>query len=195
MKKEREEQAVKEQASAGVLANKAWAWDNGGVAQEKAGNLCNSKYLEEFVEFARDKQDEGVLIVMDVDNLKEVNTNFGYMVGDELLEALVNILCEHVGEGNLVCRLGGDSFAVFVNSIWSDSRLGDWSETIIALIEDEVMRILDPDNELLVSVSIGIARKPQEGVNYESLYSSAMKALNHIKENGKRGYFLAHAFE
>lgn len=128
----------------------------------------------------------GVLFMLDLDNFKSVNDNFGHAAGDKLLKAVGRILNETFRTDDIVARVGGDEFVVFLSG--SDN---------VKLAEQKGRELLDRVRELRVegidavaSVSVGAARAPANGRNYETLSVVADKALYQVKNSGKGGFAL-----
>ena len=60
---------------------------------------------------------KGALIILDLDDFKQVNDQFGHLTGDELLKSLAEILRSTFRSHDLIGRLGGDEFLVFVKDV------------------------------------------------------------------------------
>jgi len=56
------------------------------------------------------------ILSMDIDNFKEVNDQFGHLVGDQVLKRFAEVLSSTIREYDMACRLGGDEFVVIVNT-------------------------------------------------------------------------------
>ncbi len=156
--------------------------------------LWNRRYMEEYVEKGNPKDGKGVFMLLDMDNFKSVNDNFGHLMGDNVLVAFAKTLRESAGEENSVCRIGGDEFVVFLNDDYSEAKIREIARNLIASIEFEINKMLDFEEELKISVSIGIAMKPEDGKDFKTLYNNADKALYFVKRNGKRGYHFYHEY-
>lgn len=95
------------------------------MAQERADrrdpltNVYNRKIFESEVrEFMTSEEDrKGALIILDLDDFKQVNDQFGHLTGDELLKSLAEILRSTFRSHDLIGRLGGDEFLVFVKDV------------------------------------------------------------------------------
>lgn len=128
---------------------------------------------------------EGAFFIMDMDNFKGVNDTYGHMEGDRVLVRFARALNTVVEEGDIVARLGGDEFVIFSPERRDKNELGMKAQQIIRQIE---RGLVTPGRLLRVTVSIGIARAPLDGITYEALYANADRALYFTKNGGKNGY-------
>lgn len=82
--------------------------------------LYNRRGFFEFInkELSRARRDGSTfgILSMDLDNFKEVNDQFGHLVGDQVLKSFAEILSSTVRDYDMACRLGGDEFVVIVNT-------------------------------------------------------------------------------
>ncbi len=80
--------------------------------------LFNRRYFDEtldyWIERARSKNNSFGVILIDVDNFKSYNDNHGHASGDKLLQSVSTFLVNKVGIHDIVCRYGGDEFAIIV---------------------------------------------------------------------------------
>jgi diguanylate cyclase (GGDEF)-like protein len=150
--------------------------------------LWNRRYLEEYIEKGQKKQERGIFLLFDMDNFKVINDKFGRPRGDEILVSFANILQEHAGAENRACRIGGDEFVIYLSGTWPKPKIREMARNLIAAIEFEINKMFDLEEDIQISVSIGIAIKPNDGKDFNSLYNCADKALHFIKQNGKRGF-------
>ncbi len=147
--------------------------------------LWNRAYTEEKVGEMLSKGIKGALFMMDMDNFKAINDNYGHMAGDGTLKAFADALRKFAGEDDIICRIGGDEFMTFVAGPSSKSALGNHAADIIA----EMGCFLENSRfETNSSVSVGIAQFPEDGEDFKSLYNAADKALYCVKQNGKNSY-------
>ena len=121
------------------------------------------------------------LLYLDIDRFKEVNDRLGHGAGDSLLQELARRLRACVRESDTVGRLGGDEFVVVLAKVQSPEDM-----TAIA----EKVRLaacagFDCAGEsVTVSVSIGLARYPLDGDDYEQLLERADEAMYRSKRRG-----------
>ena len=122
--------------------------------------------------------------ILDIDNFKNVNDTCGHAVGDRVITDFARILKSSFRADDVVGRIGGDEFAVFVTA---PSR--EWVENKAAnLVSALHHRFEDEETSCPVSASIGISIVPEGGRDFESLYRNADIALYRTKKQGKNGY-------
>ncbi|MDE7287054.1 MAG: diguanylate cyclase, partial [Lachnospiraceae bacterium] len=155
-------------------------------------DLLNRRYMEKLLNQTETDGKKGFFMLLDLDNFKLVNDIFGHKVGDDVLVRFARVMEKQVGDENSVCRLGGDEFAVYFSGNYKKKDIISIASKMIAGIEYEINELLLDSGDLKVSVSIGIARKPEDGKGFTKLYSAADKALYFVKQNGKRGYHFFH---
>ena len=143
----------------------------------------------ELEKYARSTQGgHGALLMIDVDNFKNVNDTFGHSTGDSVLMCVSSIIHGAFKGMDVKGRVGGDEFMVFacdVSDAATACRLADSIGRQAAHAYD------GSDLEGLVSLSIGVSLYPQHGVSFHDLYISADKALYTVKNKGKGSYCVA----
>lgn len=122
------------------------------------------------------------LFFLDLDDFKFVNDTYGHAFGDFLLKELGKRLNENVRHGDLVGRVGGDEFILFLGHIPNNEMLLNKAEKILKIISQEFN---DGEYSHTIKTSIGIAVYPNHGTNFEDLYRRADIALYHSKRTGK----------
>ncbi len=127
------------------------------------------------------------LMMIDVDNFKNLNDTFGHQAGDEFLIKLAGELRTTFRESDIIGRVGGDEFFCLLKNI-SDA-------SIVLRKADELMsaihRVCRSYTDLQISVSMGISLYPKNGTTLSELYGEADGALYQAKRNGKNQYVLA----
>ena len=122
------------------------------------------------------------LLLIDVDNFKGVNDTYGHAVGDRVLKRVADILKHSFRSVDILCRIGGDEFAVVMTR--ANSSMAD-------LVLNKIQRANDllqhPKDDLPpVSLSVGVAfsdRKNPKG----DIFKDADTALYQVKESGRNG--------
>ena len=153
--------------------------------QDALTGLWNRAYTENAVNEMISQGEKGALFMLDMDNFKAVNDNYGHIAGDETLKIFAGTLKKFAGEGDVLCRIGGDEFMIFVKGVTEKSELGSRAADIISDFQKKFATL---SFETECSVSIGIAQTPEDGMEFNKLYNSADKALYYVKQNGKNAY-------
>jgi diguanylate cyclase (GGDEF)-like protein/PAS domain S-box-containing protein len=130
------------------------------------------------------------LLYIDMDHFKEVNDTFGHTSGDRVLEALVERLTRVLSSDAVLGRLAGDEFALFVDGL--SGEMDEVSEQVSQLART----VLDTagaafhinQQEVFLTVSIGIALCPRDADNVIDLIRNADAAMYHSKQNGGNTY-------
>ena len=158
----------------------------GAAYKDSLTDLSNRKVLENYI--ASHKDEKGYFLLLDLDNFKLVNDTYGHVVGDSVLVKLAGVFKDITDKNDIVLRIGGDEFAIFLPGERDREELKGFVRRLIATAEFEVSDLIADYSDFKVSVSVGIASKPGDANDFEDLYSDADKALYYVKQNGKRGY-------
>lgn len=126
---------------------------------------------------------EAALLILDIDNFKSVNDEFGHYGGDIVLKEAAKLLPDVFGKINIVGRLGGDEFTVYVKDAGDRTLLEQDCDLLCA----QMRQIRLPGSSKSFTVSVGVAIAAA-GATYNELYKNADKALYKAKENGRDGY-------
>jgi diguanylate cyclase (GGDEF)-like protein len=154
-------------------------------------DLHNHRYFQdqlgkEIKRLARSKEGLSILII-DIDDFKKLNDNYGHAAGDEFLRQLAGILRESVRDTDVLARYGGEEFVVIATGtkLAGAQMLAEKLRTTIAetsFIVDETMR------PRRVTVSIGVAEYMHSRTE---LFTSADAALYRAKDAGKNCVMIA----
>ncbi len=140
-------------------------------------------YFEQSVKIYLKHHTPGTLIMIDLDNFKYVNDNYGHGMGDKVLSLFGETLREVLSEKHLLSRLGGDEFCIYVRDITEKEKMGDISKRIQTVFFEKQNKELLPCQ---VSCSIGIVMYyGTSDKTFEQLYENADKALYLAKNSGK----------
>jgi diguanylate cyclase (GGDEF)-like protein/PAS domain S-box-containing protein len=124
------------------------------------------------------------LILLDVDNFKHVNEEYGHDVGDDVLRTLGNILSTQLrNSSDMAARLGGDEFAVLCFGDINEQTLHDVAERIHGQIGKAPLAT--PKGLLRFTGSFGLALSIADDSDWKSVYSRADAALREAKNAGK----------
>ena len=148
--------------------------------------LWNRNYTEEAVNKLFAAGESGALMMIDMDNFKAINDNYGHIAGDRTLKMFAETLEEYCDtEKDILCRIGGDEFVVYVRSATGKSELSNLAGDILS---DLCKKLDECKFDTNSSVSIGISQFPDDGMDFKDLYNAADKALYYVKQNGKNSF-------
>ena len=125
------------------------------------------------------------LMLIDLDNFKNINDTLGHHVGDQLLQNVALRLRECVRASDLVARLGGDEFVVVLPDIESPLTAARVASKIQSNLADSY-RIAD--HVLYATPSIGISLYPIDGSDPGTLLRNADTAMYHAKSAGRNNH-------
>ena len=127
------------------------------------------------------------MFVIDIDNFKSVNDTFGHLCGDRLIVETAMLLKKQFREDDIVGRIGGDEFVVFIKNIKSDDFIVNKAKYVCELLHLISKKSAQPCD---ISGSIGISIYPRDGDNYEEIFQKADSAMYEAKRGGKDNYFV-----
>ncbi|WP_151979901.1 GGDEF domain-containing protein [Acinetobacter guerrae] len=121
------------------------------------------------------------LMIIDIDNFKGVNDEYGHIVGDQVIKLVAEILKASVRNSDLIVRYGGDEFLVLVEEVSLEHAL-NLAEKIRFRLSQKAIQIQNFELPLYVSTSIGVAVGAD---NWLALFQKADQALLRAKAKGK----------
>jgi len=142
------------------------------------------------------------LLMVDLDDFKEINDTLGHPIGDEVLVAVAERLTENVREEDAVARLGGDEFAVLMAHGPAQAELDTVTQRVLDAFDEPMESNAGP---LRVTASLGLAvlgetaelggeeRDPDENSQADALMRAADLALYAAKAEGKHRWRRYHA--
>jgi diguanylate cyclase (GGDEF)-like protein len=145
--------------------------------------LYNHRFFQERLraELARANRshDSIALLMFDIDNFKKVNDVYGHAVGDQVLQGVGAMLKATIRTSDVVCRIGGEEFAVIMPSC----DVADATGFASRLMEGLATLNFDPAGRM--TVSVGIAQGPQHATNPTELVACSEAAMMTAKARGK----------
>ena len=124
-------------------------------------------------------------LMVDVDNFKQVNTDFGHPVGDIVLSTLAHLLEGKVRQIDVVARYGGDEFGIILPDTIGE-HAAVTAERLRSVVEDYDFSLSYPAlADVRMTISIGGAICPDDGVTKDELLEKADKALAKAERGGK----------
>ena len=138
-------------------------------------------YLNAFLEHTNQKELAMHLFMIDVDNFKKINDNYGHLIGDKVLIFLANLLKKTLRDGDKVFRYGGEEFVIVLNRI-TDEGCKLVADRLLDLVRNN--KLLSQNEQIAVTMSIG-ATQYKPGDTIETLIQRADEALYLAKKSGK----------
>lgn len=129
--------------------------------------------------------DRHAILFIDLDNFKNVNDTLGHDYGDLLLQQIADKITQLIAEDDLLARTGGDEFLLLRGQADDLDALDKLASSLISIAQHPFE--LD-DETIHVSMSIGIAIFPQNGLTVNELIKNADIAMYSAKSSGKCGY-------
>ncbi|MDI1292532.1 MAG: bifunctional diguanylate cyclase/phosphodiesterase [Methylobacter sp.] len=138
-------------------------------------------------------QHEFSLLMLDLDDFKDINDSYGHPTGDTALCSIANVLLEHTRNGDLCARIGGDEFAIIL------TETGPKGARVVAEKIGKALRELAitsaQGNRFHLTVSIGVSSYPVDGLTIDTLLEGVDAAMYKAKDMGKDSVFAFDATE
>lgn len=147
---------------------------------------------------AKRNQKAFALLLIDLDQFKNINDTLGHQIGDEVLRVAARRLNVNIREEDTLARIGGDEFTIILHDITNIQDVSTLSQKIIQAIKEPIE--ID-GHSLYVSSSMGISLYPQDSINANDLIKYADTAMYRAKDEGRDNFqfysadMTAHAFE
>lgn len=156
-------------------------------AIDAATGLLNKRAINEYaVERFQDSARSGYLVLLDIDDFKQINDRFGHMFGDEVIATTAEILRSVTQTRGMAGRFGGDEFMMILENVPTEDDL----RRVMKVIDKHAKWAFYEKEGFNVSFSIGISKFPEDGTTYEELFKKADKCLYIAKDKGKNRYII-----
>nr|WP_208449441.1 diguanylate cyclase [Paraburkholderia phenazinium] len=155
--------------------------------------VCNrasfEAQLKRSLRHAAESAERVAVCFVDGDRFKTINDELGHDAGDAVLRGIASRLKSNVRESDLVARLGGDEFVIVVKPLRDIKHVVALAESILSSIADPIA--LPSGDEIMVSLSMGIAIFPDHASDADSLLRVADAAMYRAKRNARGTYYVA----
>lgn len=145
-----------------------------------SNKLATERKIKDYM--AKNPDTQSMMFLFDIDNFKKINDTMGHAFGDEVLRSLGKQIGSIFRASDIVGRVGGDEFMVFLKDISNDQDILKEAEKVETFFKDfqagEYVKYK-------ATASIGAAIFPQEGEDFEALYKAADQGLYKAKKRGK----------
>ncbi|MBD8069735.1 GGDEF domain-containing phosphodiesterase [Bacillus sp. PS06] len=128
-----------------------------------------------------------VALILDIDGFKDINNHLGHSVGDEFLKLIANRLSNSMGSDEIIGRIGGDVFAIYLTGNYPQHKVIEYIENIQRKMKDP-FTVQESIKE--ISFCIGVAFYPKDGVDFFTLFRHADMAMYRAKQFGRSQFIL-----
>lgn len=155
------------------------------LRQDSVTGLLNRSYLIKQVR-KRLKKSGGTLLIVDLDNFKNVNDNYGHDHGDLVLVQVAEVLQSCFRKTDCIGRLGGDEFVIYMDASLADATLNVKMQELIHQVSALSQQY--PLSNLSISIGGCLCKK---GDKYSEVLKHADEALYQVKHSGKCGFVMS----
>ena len=157
--------------------------------------LVTRKYMIGYAKFLISNKKSFRLCILDLDNFKQINDNYGHVNGDLVLQKTSHDLMDYVGPSGLCGRFGGDEYLII---LYGEYNYDDTHAFLRNMFHDaksscnNVFRkaLKFDDFSPFVTATLGSASFPEDATNYEDLFLNADKALYRGKTKGRNCFII-----
>lgn len=153
------------------------------IQRDPFTQLYNKVATEHLINDAIASGQPGALFLVDVDNFKRINDQYGHAAGDSVLLSLATRLQGLFRKVDIVGRIGGDEFAIYLNYSANTDGLREKAEAICRIFSLPIEH--NSSVVMTVSGSVGGALFPSDAKDYSTLFTNADKAMYESKRRGK----------
>lgn len=149
--------------------------------------LYNRRHFNSMLEYEISRSErhshEFSILLLDLDDFKDINDSYGHPIGDTTLCGIAEILQRYLRKGDLATRIGGDEFAVILTETGNEGA-GRVAENLGRLLRDT--KFAGPDGIIFhITASIGVVTFPKDAQSVTDLLAGVDIALYRAKERGK----------
>jgi diguanylate cyclase (GGDEF)-like protein len=145
--------------------------------------------LKRSLRHALESAERVAVCFVDGDRFKTINDELGHDAGDAVLRGIASRLMSNVRESDLVARLGGDEFVIVVKPMRDIKHIVTLAKNILCSVSEPIA--LPSGEEIIVSLSMGIAIFPDHASDADSLLRAADGAMYRAKRNARGTYYIA----
>jgi diguanylate cyclase (GGDEF)-like protein/PAS domain S-box-containing protein len=144
-------------------------------------NMFHDRLAQDMLKADRDRRPLALLLI-DLDEFKEVNDTLGHDTGDLLLQEAARRISDCVRDSDTVARLGGDEFTIILHKLHDNSHIEDVAQKIIGKLANAFQL---GDEVVHISGSTGITLYPNDADDIDTLLKNADQAMYAAKRNGR----------
>ncbi|WP_242859287.1 GGDEF domain-containing protein [Caloramator mitchellensis] len=155
--------------------------------KDRLSGAYNYRYLEALINSKISKKEQFAICMMDFNNLKYINDNFGHVTGNQLIEFFAKVVNSAIDRNTVFCRYGGDEFCL-IHSDYDELKL--FINSINELLKT---RFIETNGtKIYTSVSSGLYKYTGEEVDFNFIIDKVDRAM--YKSKHKKGSEIVEAF-
>lgn len=148
-------------------------------------NLFNRrKFTEDITRHTSDNK-SGTILLLDVDNFKNINDTQGHRYGDKVLSHIAHLLQSTLSKKASVYRIGGDEFVVHLPGVVESVKIEDWLKSFFAALK---MNNYVDQIKNHITASVGIAKYPKDSKDADDILMKSDIAMYQAKKEGKNRF-------
>jgi len=185
--------AVSRQATVAISNARQYEQTRQSAMTDQLTGLANARYfsasLEQELSRARREQKPVSLVAIDLNNLKQINDNFGHQQGDRDLRTLAEVFRRHVRDYDTVVRYAGDEFFIILPDT-PNQRAIETSNRIKRAVRETVLEV-GPGRVVNLGASFGVATFPGDAKEADALIAAADRAMYSDKRLNRQAAILS----
>ena len=158
------------------------------IFEDELTSLNNRRFLGHYFEHKIEWEKTGArpvsLVMLDLDHFKLINDTHGHQAGDQALVFVANVIRQAAAEMGIPIRYAGDEFMVLLPESGKADALA-LGQRLVQAARDNSCHISDPDVNLSITFSVGVATAPEDAANGKELVARADSALYLAKRTGR----------
>lgn len=172
-----------------IIRKNAFFKDANELMLDSLSGTLQRNYILDYIQYKIAKRDPFFMLIVDIDNLKKINDQFGHRFGDYCISNIAEGLIDYIGDKGVIGRYGGDEFIMVYDNNYTITP----KEFLYALYGGKTIfrRTIEQLNaKFFVTGTIGLTRFPEDSENYEGLFEKTDKALYRGKLKGRNCYII-----
>ncbi|MBR4495604.1 MAG: GGDEF domain-containing protein [Acholeplasmatales bacterium] len=152
--------------------------------------IINRKFILKIANGLVEDKIPFALMILDLDNFKQINDSYGHLAGDFILKSIGEALVNYYSKEIFIGRYGGDEILLLIPNLVNYEDVHSFLEGLYT--KDKVLRKYynDGTRDIYLTASLGCATYPNDASNFEDLFSKADKALYRGKTKGRNCYII-----
>jgi diguanylate cyclase (GGDEF)-like protein len=145
-------------------------------------------YFDIFINLYKRSEQALSVLIIDLDNFKRINDNFGHDIGDLVIIECANLIKTELRETDIAARLGGEEFIILLPN--TNLKKAEVFANRIKMVIESLTINSDDSSPIKVTASIGITCASKDNSSFQNLYKAADEALYQAKNKGRNSIVL-----